>query len=179
MEKAALRPQIIRALKAMSTQERQAASQRLYQALWALPQWQAAQTIATTLSGDFELDTAPIIERAQAEGKTVAVPQTLPHRQMAFRQLTATTTLMTTKFGLQEPQDGVVIAPTAFDLIVVPGLRFAKRGERLGFGGGYYDRYLPQTVGYKVALALPAQQAAQPGWPVEDFDVMLDAVLNA
>ncbi|CAJ1228329.1 5-formyltetrahydrofolate cyclo-ligase [Levilactobacillus zymae] len=179
MDKATLRQQTIQALSQMPADQRQAASERLYQALWTSPQWRAAQTVATTLSSAIELNTQPIIARAQAEGKTVAVPQTRPHRQMAFRPLTATTTLMTTKFGLQEPQDGPIIAPADFDLIVVPGLKFATTGERLGFGGGYYDRYLPQTTGYKVALALPAQQASQPSWPVEDFDVVLDAVLNA
>ncbi|MDT6980834.1 5-formyltetrahydrofolate cyclo-ligase [Levilactobacillus zymae] len=179
MDKATLRQQTIQALTRLSAEERQEASERLYQALWASPQWRDAQTVATTLSSALELNTQPIIARAQAEGKTVAVPQTLPHRQMAFRPLTGETTLVTTKFGLREPQDGPVIAPDALDLIVVPGLKFAATGERLGFGGGYYDRYLPQTRGTKVALALPVQQTAQPTWPVESFDVLLDVVINA
>lgn len=178
-DKATVRLQTIQALQQLAPADRQAAAQRLYHALFATPQWQAAQTVATTLSGPLELPTQPIIDRAQAEGKVVAVPQTLPKRQMAFRPLTAKTTLITTKFGLQEPQDGVILAPQALDLIVVPGLRFAPNGERLGFGGGYYDRYLPRTTGYKVALALPAQQVGQPTWPVESFDVLLDAVIKA
>jgi len=179
MDKETLRQQTIQALATMPTDQREQASQQLYAALEALPQWQTARTIATTISGDIELATQPIIAAAQAAGKTVAVPQTLPKRQMAFRPLTPTTTLVRTKFGLLEPQDGPVISPETFDLIVVPGLRFARGGERLGFGGGYYDRYLPKTVGFKVALALPAQQAMAPNWPVEDFDVLLDAVLTA
>lgn len=179
MDKATLRQQTIQALASMPADQKQAASQQLYHALQALPQWQAARTIATTLSSSLELATQPIIAAARAAGKTVAVPQTLPKRQMAFRELTDQTTLRTTKFGLTEPQDGRIIEPAAFDLIVVPGLKFATGGERLGFGGGYYDRYLPRTQGFKVALALPAQQAEQPSWPVEDFDVLLDAVLTA
>lgn len=178
MDKKQLRQQTIQALATMPADQRETASQQLYAALMALPAWHQAQTIATTISGDIELATQPIIAAAQAAGKTVAVPQTLPHRQMAFRELTPTTTMITTPFGLREPQDGPVIAPADFDLIVVPGLKFAVTGERLGFGGGYYDRYLPQTTGVKVALALPAQRASQPEWPVEDFDVLLDAVLT-
>lgn len=179
IEKSILRRQTIQALLALPAAQRQLASERLYRALWALPQWQNAQIIATTLSSPMELNTQPIIDRARLDGKVVAVPQTLAKRQMAFRPLTSTTTLVKTPFGLMEPQDGPVIDPAALDLIVVPGLQFAQTGARLGFGGGYYDRYLVQTKGYKVALALPAQQVTQPNWPVESFDVRLDAVLTS
>lgn len=174
-----LRQQTIQALKTMPAEQRLAASEQLYQQLWALPEWQAASKIATTISSGFELATQPIIDRAHAEGKVVAVPQTLPHRQMAFHVVDDRTNFERSKFGLLEPVDGEVIAPDQFDLIVVPGLIFAATGERLGFGGGYYDRYLPKTTGFKVSLALPAQQASQPSWTVESFDVRLDAVLAA
>lgn len=179
MDKAPLRQQTIQALAQLPAEQRQQASQQLYRQLFARPEWHAAQVVATTLSSAIELDTAPIIAAARAAQKTVVVPQTLPHRQMAFRVLTAATTVVTTKFGIREPQDNLILNPRALDLIVVPGLKFAASGERLGFGGGYYDRYLPRTTGFKVALALPAQQAATPSWPVEDFDVRLDAVLNS
>ncbi|MCH5464573.1 5-formyltetrahydrofolate cyclo-ligase [Levilactobacillus tujiorum] len=177
--KAEIRQQTMQQLTAMSVPDRRRASDELYQQLWALPAYQQAKTIATTISGGFELATRPIIERAQADGKIVAVPQTLPHRQMAFHVMDETTTLARTKFGLMEPQDNQIVDPAAFDLLVVPGLVFASTGERLGFGGGYYDRYLPKTTGVKVALALPAQQTAQPTWPVDPFDILLDAVLAA
>ncbi|WP_203638759.1 5-formyltetrahydrofolate cyclo-ligase [Levilactobacillus wangkuiensis] len=177
--KALLRQQTIQALTAMPADQRQVASADLYRQLFALPAWQAAKRIATTISGDFELATQPIIDGARAAGKTIAVPVTLPHRQMAFHVVDDQTTFATSSFGLQEPVNGAIIEPDEFDLIIVPGLRFATTGERLGFGGGYYDRYLPRTNGFKVALALPAQQAQQPTWPVEDFDVLLDAVLAA
>ncbi|AKP65931.1 5-formyltetrahydrofolate cyclo-ligase [Levilactobacillus koreensis JCM 16448] len=177
--KKALRQQTIQALKTMSAEDRQVASEQLYQQLWALPEWQSASKIATTISSGFELATQPIIDQAHAAGKIVAVPQTLPHRQMAFHVADDHTNFERSKFGLLEPVDGEIIAPDQFDLIVVPGLIFAATRERLGFGGGYYDRYLPKTTGFKVALALPAQQASQPGWTVESFDVRLDAVLAA
>ncbi|WP_020090037.1 5-formyltetrahydrofolate cyclo-ligase [Levilactobacillus parabrevis] len=177
--KAEIRQQTIKALSAMAVVDRRRASDDLYQQLWALPAYQQATTIATTISGGFELATRPIIERAQADGKTVAVPQTLPKRQMAFHVMDETTTLARTKFGLMEPQDNRIIDPADFDLIIVPGLVFAASGERVGFGGGYYDRYLPKTTGTKVALALPAQQIAAPTWQVDSFDILLDAVLAA
>ncbi|AYM03406.1 5-formyltetrahydrofolate cyclo-ligase [Levilactobacillus brevis] len=177
--KAAIRQQTIQALNAMPAALRQRASADLYRQLFALPAWQSAQRVATTISGGFELATQPIIDQAHAEGKIIAVPATLPHRQMAFHVVDEQTTFSTSSFGLQEPVNGAIIEPNAFDLIVVPGLVFATTRQRLGFGGGYYDRYLPQTTGFKVALALPAQQAPEPNWPVDPFDVLLDAVLMA
>lgn len=177
--KAEIRQQTIQALTQMPVPDRRRAADSLYQQLWASAAYQQATTIATTISGGFELATRPIIERAQADGKTVAVPQTLPHRQMAFHVMDETTTLSQTKFGLMEPQDNRVIDPADFDLLIVPGLVFATTGERVGFGGGYYDRYLPKTTGTKVSLALPAQQIDRPTWPVDSFDVLLDAVLAA
>lgn len=177
--KATIRQQTIQALTAMPADQRQVASADLYRQLYDLPAWQTARTVATTISSGFELATQPIIDAAHAAGKTIAVPATLPHRQMAFHVVDAATEFATSTFGLQEPINGEVIAPADFDLIIVPGLVFAASHERLGFGGGYYDRYLPQTTGFKVALALPAQQVNRPTWPVADFDVLLDAVLMA
>jgi 5-formyltetrahydrofolate cyclo-ligase len=75
MDKATLRQQTIQALSQMPADQRQAASERLYQALWASPQWRSAQTVATTLSSAIELNTQPIIARAQAEGKTWRCPR--------------------------------------------------------------------------------------------------------
>lgn len=179
VSKADLRQQTIQALKQLTPAEREAGAQSLYEQLFALTEWQQATTIATTISTNLELPTAPIIAAAQRTGKTVAVPQTLPARQMAFHTLTNDTHLAKTAFGLMEPADGQIISPAAFDLIVVPGLLYARSGERIGFGGGYYDRYLPRTTGTKVALAFPVQQVSVPNWQVDPFDVILDRVLVA
>lgn len=173
-----LRQQTIRALMAMPADQRQQATRDLHQQLWSSSAWQRAKTVATTISGDFELATAPIIARAQAEGKTIAVPTTLPNRQMAFHVVDNQTNFATSSFGLQEPTNGETIAPATFDLLIVPGLIFAASGERLGFGGGYYDRYLVKTTGTKVALALPAQWVATPTWPVAEYDVLLDEIFQ-
>lgn len=173
-----LRQQTIRALMATPADQRQQATRDLHQQLWSSSAWQRAKTVATTISGDFELATAPIIARAQAEGKTIAVPTTLPNRQMALHVVDNQTNFVTSSFGLQEPTNGEIIAPATFDLLIVPGLIFAASGERLGFGGGYYDRYLVKTTGTKVALALPAQWVATPTWPVAEYDVLLDEIFQ-
>ena len=128
---------------------------RLAQKLYDLPQWTNAKTVALTMSQSFELDTAPLILHARHEGKRVLVPRTLPKRQMEFVQI-----------------------EEEIDLIVVPGVAFTADGKRLGFGGGYYDRYLANYLGQTVSLALTTQLADAVEWPVEDHDVMIGQVVN-
>lgn len=177
MQKSRLRSQIILAMHQHADQQAVATAQLISQLL-QLPSWQQATVIATTLSQTFELDTTGIIAAAWAAGKQVVVPQTLPKRQMQMRELTPATQLERTKFGVVEPITGVIVPPTMIDLIVVPGVAFTKTGARLGFGGGYYDRYLAAYSGATVALALPWQVQSTGAWPTEKFDVKIQTVLT-
>lgn len=104
------------------------------------PEWTGAKTIAVTLSQSFEIDTAPIILHARHKGQQIVVPRTLPHRQMEFVELNEDTDFDETSFGILEPHDGKVYSPDEIDLMVVPGVAFTASGNRLGFGGGYYDQ---------------------------------------
>lgn len=177
MQKSLLRSQIIASMQQHANQQAVSTAQLISQLL-QLPSWQEATVIATTLSQPFELATTGIIAAAWAAGKQVVVPQTLPKRQMQMRELTATTQLVRTKFGVVEPITGAIVPPAMIDLIVVPGVAFTKTGARLGFGGGYYDRYLATYQGATVALALPWQVQPQDAWPTEKFDVNIQTVLT-
>ncbi len=151
---------------------------RLAQKLYDLPQWTNAKTVALTMSQSFELDTAPLILHARHEGKRVLVPRTLPKRQMEFVQIDEDTEFEETGFGVLEPLAGMVLQPQEIDLIVVPGVAFTADGKRLGFGGGYYDRYLANYPGRTVSLALTTQLADAAEWPGEDHDVRIGQVVN-
>ena len=104
--------------------------------------------------------------------------RTLPKRQMEFVQIDEDTEFEETGFGVLEPLAGKVLQPQEIDLIVVPGVAFTADGKRLGFGGGYYDRYLANYLGQTVSLALTTQLADAVEWPVEDHDVMIGQVVN-
>ncbi|MCC3238154.1 5-formyltetrahydrofolate cyclo-ligase, partial [Pediococcus acidilactici] len=114
-----------------------------------------AINVAITLSQKFELNTAPIIRSLQERKISVLVPKTFENRRMEFVPLTSETQLAPQAFGILEPVGGVPVAPTALDLIVVPGLAYEQTGgNRLGFGGGYYDRYLKRAPqAHKIVLA--------------------------
>lgn len=149
--------------------------------LYQSPEWQAAQTIGMTVSSGTELATRPIIEHALAAGKRVVLPRCLPHRQMAFWdcQQPEITWRQSPFGGIWEPHTAQpALVKEAIDLIVVPGLAFSLQHDRLGFGGGYYDRYLQDYPGVTVALMDTARQVTEADWPVEPTDVRLNLLIG-
>ncbi|MFC6180907.1 5-formyltetrahydrofolate cyclo-ligase [Lactiplantibacillus daowaiensis] len=180
MEKKAFRQHQITQLSQLSEPTRQAQNANLQQQLFASSAWQQAQVVAMTISSAIEVDTQPIIEAAWQAGKQVVIPKTLPHRQMAFMPYTATSELARTKFGILEPVNGTAVAKTAIDLILVPGLGYSRdQHARIGFGGGYYDRYLADYPGVKLTLAFQVMAFDHAEWPVDAYDILLDQLIVA
>lgn len=176
--KAALRDQqIARLHDFLQDPQQKPEIQRLYQQLFAEPHFANSETLGITLSMDDELDTQPIIHWALTHDKQVAVPRTLPHRQMTFVLLEPDTVLSETKFGTIEPVGGQVLAKSQLDVLLVPGLAFSKNHFRVGFGGGFYDRFLKGFTGTSIALVTPVQLFDEPVWNVEDFDVKVDKLI--
>lgn len=135
------------------------------------PLWQNAAVVAITLSLPGEFPTAPLIANAWASGKTVVIPRTLPNRQMEFFKFTPQTQLEQNRFGVFEPPLlSEMYAPEKIALMVVPGMLFTKKGYRLGFGGGYYDRYLTRYPHATVALVDDIRLVDEPLWAVDEFD---------
>ena len=179
MQKAMVRKQQLEKLADLAgSWGKQAQELALYQQLLATSAWQEARTVGLVISEALEIDTKPLFLLAQAQNKTVCVPKTLPHYQMEFIALKADTPIKRTKFGVLEPQDGRVVAKADLDLIIVPGLLFTKDGDRLGFGGGFYDRYLKDYPGKTIALADKARLLAKPTWPIEATDILIQTVLT-
>ncbi|GAF36012.1 5-formyltetrahydrofolate cyclo-ligase [Lentilactobacillus farraginis] len=158
--------------------ETSATLQHLYQQLFEDSDFLKANVIGVTLSMAEEIPTQPIITFAQAHQKQVVVPRTLPKRQMAFVVLDETTRLERTKFGTQEPVGGTVVAKSEIDALIVPGLAFSRDHYRLGFGGGYYDRFLADFEGMSIAVATPPQFFEKAAWPIEDFDMKVKKIIH-
>ncbi len=79
-------------------------------------------------------------------------------------------------FGIKEPDGEEIVDYKEPDLIIVPGLAFSKDGSRLGFGKGYYDRFLEKSRGYKIGICYSFQLL--PKIPAESFDIPLDAIVT-
>ena len=155
--KAALRKQVLQEMKAISQTQKVAMDEALTEWLLQHPFYQEANTIATYLSFPHEFQTQELIEQALKDGKKVLIPKTYPKGRMDF-VVYHPQQLVKTSFGLLEPQgDLEVVDASQIDLIHVPGLAFTTEGYRIGYGGGYYDRYLEHFTGHSMSTIYPCQ----------------------
>lgn len=149
--KSELRKQVLQEMKAIPREQKQSIDQALTEGLLQHPFYQEANTIATYLSFPHEFQTQELIEQALKDGKKVLIPKTYPKGRMGF-VVYDPQQLVKTSFGLLEPQgDLEVVDASQIDLIHVPGLAFTTEGYRIGYGGGYYDRYLEHFSGHTLS----------------------------
>ena len=155
--KAELRKQVLQEMKALSLEQKQFIDQVLTERLLQHPFYQEAKVIATYLSFSHEFQTQGLIEQALKDGKKVLIPKTYPKGRMDF-VVYDPQQLVKTSFGLLEPQGNLeVVDVSKIDLIHVPGLVFTTEGYRIGYGGGYYDRYLKHFSGHTFSTIYPCQ----------------------
>ena len=155
--KAELRKKILQEMKTLSQEQKQAMDRVLTEGFLQHPFYQEAKTIATYLSFPHEFQTQELIERALKDGKKVLITKPYPKGRMEF-VVYHPQQLVKTSFGLLEPQgDLEVVEPSQIDLIHVPGLAFTTEGYRIGYGGGYYDRYLEHFAGHTMSTIYPCQ----------------------
>ena len=155
--KSELRKQVMQEMKALPREQKQFIDQALTERLLQHPFYQEAKVIATYLSFHHEFQTQELIEQALKDGKKVLIPKTYPKGRMDFVVYNPQQ-LVKTSFGLLEPQgDLEVMDASQIDLIHVPGLVFTTKGYRIGYGGGYYDRYLEHFSGHTLSTIYPCQ----------------------
>lgn len=151
----------------------------LYQQLFVAPYFQQARSIAIYLSMTNELPTQPIIQAALQLGKKIYLPKTGANRGMEFFDLEAQKQLQKTVFGVWEPEAINPLGSKGADLTIVPALAISiDTKERLGFGAGYYDRYLATHSTISVALAMPPVLMKHTTWPVSKWDYPLDYIIT-
>ena len=172
--KSELRKQVLQEMKAISQEQKQFIDQALTEQLLQHPFYQEAKVIATYLSFPHEFQTQELIEQALKDGKKVLIPKTYPKGRMNF-VVYDPQQLVKTSFGLLEPQgDLEVVDASQIDLIHVPGLAFTTEGYRIGYGGGYYDRYLKHFSGNTLSTVYPCQIR---DFIPEDHDIPVQEVL--
>ena len=172
--KKSLRKQVLQELKALSKEEKQNMNDWLTEQLLQHPFYKEAKTIATYLSFPHEFQTAKLIEQAQKDGKTILIPKTYPQGKMDL-VLYEPEKLERNSFGLLESQEeAIVFVPSQIDLIHVPGLASNPSAYRIGYGGGYYDRYLEHFPGHTISTLYSCQiQDFQP----DSHDIPVEEVL--
>ena len=126
-----------------------------------------------------EPSTRQIIEYCWSSGKRVAVPLVLPNTfNLIHSEIKSFDRLIHGMYGIQEPspESRIIMTPDLFDLVIVPGVAFDKKGRRIGQGKGYYDRFLELTSAFRLALAFDCQLLENV--PSELHDIPMDAILS-
>lgn len=143
----------------------------------ALPQLEETDTVLIFCGVGRETDTMPILTELLARGKRVAYPVCLPGRQMEARAVTGPEQLVPGKFGIPAPDgDCPVVDKEEIGVVLVPCLMCDREGYRLGYGGGYYDRWLADYHGFTVCIC-PRERLLDE-LPRDRFDLPVDLVLT-
>ncbi len=154
-------------------------SEEVRSRLEALPEFLNSKSVLTYVSSlENEVDTLGLIRDCLDSGRIVLVPVAQPGRRLMWSRVDSLDELAPGTFGVLEPMVAArrPVAPPPDAVAVVPGLVFTPQGYRIGFGGGYYDRFLSTFVGVKVGVAYAFQMA--PSVPVEPHDVAMDIVVT-
>ncbi|MFC4558816.1 5-formyltetrahydrofolate cyclo-ligase [Virgibacillus kekensis] len=179
MKKSEWRKSAINMLKEVPESKRESIEEKLKHRLTQTDEWKLADVIGITISNGFEWNTRPIIEEAWKEGKTVCVPKCHPkQRSMDFHELHTYDQLEVVYYSLLEPDPKKTqkVKKDFIDVLVVPGLLFDKKGYRIGFGGGYYDRFLTDFPNKTISLASNVQLVDE--LPAETFDIPVKKIIT-
>lgn len=177
MNKQELRRTIRERKRAMTEEEIVERSNALAEKFYNTPAYQAASTIYGYLPYNQEVRTVPMLQRALDEGKRVAVPKVYGE-EMRFIYLEDLTQVSRGYAGIPEPIADAPVADDKRALVLMPGLAFDPQGHRIGYGGGFYDRFLAQEP-HHPTLALCYEFQMQAHLDTEEFDIPVDAVLWA
>ena len=176
MDKKALRAEIRAKKKQLTEEQIVRASEALCRRMAEHPVYRAASSLYAYLSFNQEIRTRTIMEQALRDGKRVAVPKVYGD-EMRFLWLDDLDAVAPGYYDIPEP---IADGPNADDeqaLILMPGLAFDPKGNRCGYGGGFYDKYLEQHPHHKtLALCFGFQMVE--ALPVGPYDIPVDVVLS-
>lgn len=176
MDKKALRREIGAKKSALTGREIGSRSLILAERLFATEQYRRTRSLYAYLSFNQEVRTNPIIERAWADGKRVAVPKVMGG-DMVFIWIDSFDAVAPGYRGIPEPIEDCPVADDPRALVLMPGLAFDPDGHRVGYGGGFYDRFLAKEPDHPlVALCYDFQLFDH--LDVEYHDVPVDLVIT-
>lgn len=165
--------------RSIPAEKRARDSEKAANRLFMLDFYRKSDKILVYVSVEEEMDTFPILRRALLDGKRLYVPRcdTVNRGIMRFHRIQdPERDLSPGMYGIPEPAASAPVDDGGGGLCVVPGLAFTADGVRLGYGGGYYDRFLESFTGFSVGLCYGEQLAAQ--LPCSRQDRPVQAVLT-
>jgi len=179
MDKQAWRKYMITQLKQLSTHKKVIYEQAIQQRTLNSILWDTASVVGITYAQIFEWNTIPLVHNALENGKIITFPKANPKtREMDFFSINQLDELKPGYAGIYEPDSEIATYTnkSEIDLLIVPGLVFDENGFRIGFGGGFYDRFLEDYRGLTVSLAAEFQIVKK--LPRETFDKNIKHIIT-
>jgi 5-formyltetrahydrofolate cyclo-ligase len=174
----------IDARRRLSAAEREIASDKIAETVCQSAWFQRSKYVACYLGTTYEVDTWPIIARAWRMKKRIFAPVIEKRSRMRFRELTVESTLVSDRNGILQPVSGDFIFPRMLDLVLTPLVAFDAQNNRIGMGGGYFDRtfsflrdrkqhFHPKLIGLAFGCQQVEKIAPNP-WDIRLFSVISD-----
>jgi len=176
-----LREQVLSSRESLSAQDRQLKSAQIIKTLVEHNIFKQAQTIFSYVNFRSEVITDTLIETCLRLGKRLCVPLTIPHRyQLVPYELTNRSHLRPGYYGIPEPNPdtSAQIASHEIDLTILPGSVFDRFGGRLGYGGGFYDRFIENKAPDAVRVGLAFELQIAERLPLMPHDQMLHHLIT-
>lgn len=181
MNKKLLRQEILTKRSLLTQEKIQEYSNKIQNTLYKMDEYKNAKRIMSFVSNGSEVDTHPLIDRAILDGKSIVVPITVSKtKELLVSDLFSLSELEVGFYNIEVPKEEFLrlVDPETIDLVLVPGVALGKDGYRVGYGGGYYDRFLAKLDSSvpKIALGFDLQVVDQV--PTEHFDIPVDLILT-
>ena len=177
-----IRQNMIRQRKSLSVNDLRKKSLAIFRQLQGLETYKNAQNLMTYVPFQEEIHTTLLIEDFLNNNRRVFIPVTKPKEKQIIvsELLDLEKDLETGHFGVLEPKAFAFRPknPEILDLIIVPGLAFTKSGYRIGYGGGYYDRFLPTLKHKPTTIALALDFQILDSLPLNNFDFPVDMIIT-
>lgn len=179
VRKEEIRRNFLKKRQSLSKREVETRSSQIISQLLRLKQFREANVIHSYVSikNNREVDTRKLIEKSLAMGKQVVVPKIVGAGKLEHFKITSLGELRENSLGVPEPDGGNKISIQNLDLIIVPMVAGDRNKNRIGYGAGYYDRFLQNSTASKVGLLYECQ-LFDGTIPVEEFDIPLDILIT-
>lgn len=159
----------------LSEEERSVLSGRAVNRLSLLREIKKANVIFCYISFGTEVSTLALLDWLLLTGKEVCVPRVSGNEMFAMTY-SGLEDCEIGRFGIPEPCGGRIVSPREIDVCIAPGLAFDRRGNRLGYGKGYYDRFFASFAGVRIGLCFDFQIVDRV--PAEDFDRKIEMIVS-
>jgi len=174
-----VRRAVLAAREALGEAERLARTPAIHDRFLELPEVAQATTAMAYWSFGTEVPTPPLLERLHARGVRIALPRIRSAGELEAIAYEPGDAMRETSFGALEPSGGRVLDPLTLDMVVTPGVAFDGSGRRIGYGGGFYDRFLPRVrpAAPRIAIAFDLQLVSE-DLPAGAFDLPIGILVT-